>query len=95
MKEPKTSPFQALWGKPAQKIDPGHLAQVLLDLMNDPALLFDAAQGRFLHANSPFLVLTAYSAGEVANASTAELFETFDRGALNSLGRSFSDAKTA
>ncbi len=84
MKEPKTSPFQALWGKPAQKIDPGHLAQVLLDLMNDPALLFDAAQGRFLHANSPFLVLTAYSAGEVANASTAELFETFDRGALNS-----------
>ena len=83
MKEPKTSPFQALWGKQAQKNDPGHLAQMLLDLMNDPALLYDAAQGRFLHANSRFLVMTAYSAGEVANASVDDLFETFDRAALN------------
>lgn len=82
MKEPKTSPFQALWGKPAQKTDPGRLAQLLLDLMSDPALLFDAAQGRFLHANSPFLLMTAYSAGEIVSASPEDLFEKFDRAEL-------------
>ncbi|HWR66032.1 MAG TPA: PAS domain-containing protein, partial [Bellilinea sp.] len=83
MKEPKTSPFQALWGKPAQKTDPGRLAQLLLDLMSDPALLFDASQGRFLHANSPFLLMTAYSAGEIVSASPEDIFETVDTAELS------------
>lgn len=83
MKEKTPSPFQALWGKPAQKIDPGRLARMLLDLVTDPALLYDAAQGRFLHANSPFLVLTAYSAAEVTNTPDVVLFEDFDPTALD------------
>lgn len=79
MKDIKTSPFQALWGRTAQKVDPGHLAQMLLNLVNEPAVLYDAAQGRLLHANSPFLVLTAYSEGEVASLTIDGLFDKFDR----------------
>lgn len=83
MKEIKTSPFQALWGKTTQKIDPGHLAQMLLNLIHEPALLYDAAQGKLLHANSPFLVLTAYSEGELAGLTIDGLFESFDRALLS------------
>jgi len=82
MKDVKTSPFQALWGKSTQKVDPGHLAQMLLNLINDPALLFDAAHNHFLHANSPFLVLTAYSEVEVGGLSVDGLFENVDLGTL-------------
>jgi PAS domain S-box-containing protein len=84
MKEIKTSPFQALWGKASAKIDPGHLARALLDLISEPAVLFDAAQSRFLHANSSFLVLTAYSAGELNSLQVLDLFEVFDRTAFSS-----------
>src|SRR5574340_1216897 len=82
MKEKNTSPFQALWGKTTPKIDTGHLAQMLLDLFHEPALLVDAAQMKLLHANSPFLVLTAFSLAEAISTPLAELFEGLDQDAL-------------
>lgn len=78
MKEKNTSPFQALWGKTTPKIDPGHLAQMLLDLIPEPALLVDLGQKKTLHANSPFLVLTAFSLAEVLSTPPADLFDSID-----------------
>lgn len=78
MKEKFSSPFQALWGKTTPKIDTEHLAQMFLDLFPDPALLVDANQGKVLHANSPFLVLTAFSLAEVISTPLADLFELLD-----------------
>lgn len=78
MKEKNTSPFQALWGKTTPKIDPGHLAQTLLDLIPEPALLVDLSQKKTMHANSPFLVLTAFSLSEVLSTPPADLFDSID-----------------
>ncbi|MHB1121045.1 MAG: PAS domain-containing protein, partial [Bellilinea sp.] len=78
MKDKFSSPFQALWGKSTPKIDTGHLAQMFLDLFPEPALLVDANQGKILHANSPFLVLTAFSLAEVISTPLADLFELID-----------------
>jgi len=78
MKEKIPSPFQALWGKSSPKIDTGHLAQMLLDLLPGAAIIVDIKLGQIIHANSPFLVLTAYSLAELMDTPFSELFELID-----------------
>jgi PAS domain S-box-containing protein len=83
MKEKNPSPFQALWGKPAPKIDIEHLAQALIDLLLEPALLVDLGRGKNIYANSPFLLLSAYSLAEITGLSLVDLFEPFDLAVLS------------
>jgi len=71
-----------LWGKTTPKIDTVHLAQHAIGLFHEPAQLVDANLMKLLHANSPFLVLTAFSLAEITSAPPAELFEGLDQGAL-------------
>ncbi len=82
MRDVIKSPIQSLWGGKSNKIDTVGIIQALLDHVPEPGVVFDISRNKLLHANSPFLILTAYSLREIVNASLEDLFETVDRDAL-------------
>ncbi len=82
MRDVIKSPIQSLWGGKSNKIDTVGVIQALLDHIPEPGVVFDIQRNRLLHANSPFLILTAYSLREIAGASLEDLFESADREGL-------------
>jgi PAS domain S-box-containing protein len=82
MRDVIKSPIQSLWGGKSNKIDTVGVIQALLDHVPEPGMVFDIQRNRLLHANSPFLILTAYSLREITGAPLEDLFESVDRDAL-------------
>ncbi len=82
MRDVIKNPIQSLWGGKSNKVDTVGIIQALLDHVPEPGVVFDIPRNRLLHANSQFLILTAYSLREIVNASLDDLFETVDREAL-------------
>lgn len=82
MRDVIKNPLQSLWGGKPNKVDTVGVIQALLDHVPEPGIVFDIQNNKLLHANSPFLILTAYSLGEIVNATLDELFETIDCDAL-------------
>lgn len=82
MRDVIKNPIQSLWGGKSNRVDTVGIIQALLDHVPEPGVVFDIQRNRLLHANSPFLILTAYSLREIAGAPLESLFENFDRDAL-------------
>lgn len=82
MRDVINRPIQSLWGGKSNKVDTAGIIQALLDHVPEPGMVYDAHQDRLLHANSPFLILTAYSLREITGTKLDDLFEDSDRKAL-------------
>ncbi|GAP11026.1 protein containing PAS domain S-box [Bellilinea caldifistulae] len=75
MRDVISRPIQALFGNKINKIEPYSAIQNLLELIAEPALVYDPEGNRVLLANSAFLVLSAYSQQEVINENLENLLE--------------------
>ncbi len=84
MREAISRPIQALWGNKATKIDAIGAIQSLIEQISDAAMVYDEQINRILHANGPFLVLSAFSLREIVNASLEDIFEVIDKEKLKS-----------
>ncbi len=82
MRDVINRPIQSFWGGKSNKIDAVGMVQALLDHVPEPGFVFDAAQNKLIHANSPFLILTAYSLREIVNASLKDIFEGAEKVSL-------------
>jgi len=82
MREGIKNPLQSLWGGKSNKVDTVGIIQALLNHIPEPGVVFDFNRNLLLHANSPFMILTAYSLREILNTSLEELFESVDKDAL-------------
>lgn len=75
MRDVISRPIQALFGNKLNKIETHTAIQNLLELISEPALVYDLEGNRVLMANSAFLVLSAYSQQEVINENLENLLE--------------------
>ncbi len=76
MREVISRPIQALFGNKINKLETHTAIQKLLELIPEPALVYDPEGNRVLFVNSAFLVLSAYSQQEVINENLENLLET-------------------
>jgi two-component system sensor histidine kinase AtoS len=82
MRDVINRPLQSFWGGKSNKVDVVGIVQAMLDHVPEPGIVFDIQQNKLLHANSPFLILTAYSLREITNAAITDLFENIDQSGL-------------
>ncbi|MEW6502618.1 MAG: ATP-binding protein [Chloroflexota bacterium] len=75
MREVISRPIQALFGNKINKLETHTAIQKLLELIPEPALVYDPEGNRVLFVNSAFLVLSAYSQQEVINENLENLLE--------------------
>ncbi len=79
MRDVISRPIQALFGNKINKIETYSAIQNLLELISEPALVYDPESNRILLANSAFLVLSAYSQQEVVNENLENILENPSR----------------
>jgi PAS domain S-box-containing protein len=79
MRDVISRPIQALFGNKINKVETYSAIRNLLELISEPALVYDPEGNRVLLANSAFLVLTAYSLQEIVNEHLETLLENPSR----------------
>ncbi len=79
MRDVISRPIQALFGNKINKVETYSAIQNLLELISEPALVYDPESNRILLANSAFLVLSAYSQQEVVNENLENILENPSR----------------
>ena len=90
MRDVISRPIQALWGSKSQKVDAIAAINGLLRLVDEAAFVYDGGNNKVLDANSPFLVLSAYSLQEVVNAPLEQFLDSVDHNELLTHGHTAS-----